>query len=175
MEKFEIVSGNVIVSDPCYSLNTWCQGELSNVKKGVWNVKTTKLSKRIDDARISEIIVKHDDNHRKNLAWEMQGFEVGVDSGQAGIFDKDYYQKDEVVKGYILATNPHTGNPIADNDPWYSVCCKKTLSKEGYGVIPYGAVSSSGYGDGGYTCYTSKNKMGEIDAIKIVFIDENYS
>lgn len=162
MEKFEIVSGTVLVSDPCYPIGTWCQGELSNVKKGVWNVKTTKHSKRI-----AEIIVKHDDNKTKPK-WQIQDFEVGVDSGQAGVFDKDYYRKDEIVKGYILANNPK-------DEPWYSVCCEKTLSKERYGVIPYGAVSSSGYGDGGYTCYTSKNKMGEIDAIKIVFIDENYS
>ena len=40
------------------------------------------------------------------------------------------------------------------------------------GVMPYGAVSSSGFGDGGYVCYTHEGDTGEIDFAFIVFIDE---
>ena len=37
-----------------------------------------------------------------------------------------------------------------------------------------GFVSSSGWGDGGYTCYTAKNEDGQIVGIKIVFIEPDY-
>lgn len=36
----------------------------------------------------------------------------------------------------------------------------------------YGVVSSSGFGDGGYACYTHADKSGEIDFACIVFIEE---
>ena len=45
-----------------------------------------------------------------------------------------------------------------------------TLSKMSAGVLPYGAVSSSGFGDGGYTCYTHADENGVIDFAFIVFI-----
>ena len=32
---FELTNGSVMVSDPCYDVGTWCQGELNNVKTGV--------------------------------------------------------------------------------------------------------------------------------------------
>ena len=34
--KFEIKSGKVVLSDPCYELGTWCQGIVNNVKNGEW-------------------------------------------------------------------------------------------------------------------------------------------
>lgn len=41
----------------------------------------------------------------------------------------------------------------------------------GYYCHPfYGAVSSSGFGDGGYTCYTHADENGVIDFAFIVFI-----
>lgn len=34
--SFDVHSGELIVSDPCYSLGTWCQGKLENVRNGEW-------------------------------------------------------------------------------------------------------------------------------------------
>ena len=34
MDEFEIVSGTLICSDPCYDIPTWCQGIVENVKNG---------------------------------------------------------------------------------------------------------------------------------------------
>ena len=31
-----IESGSVVVSDPCYTIPTWCQGIVDNVKNGRW-------------------------------------------------------------------------------------------------------------------------------------------
>lgn len=53
-------------------------------------------------------------------------------------------------------------------EPWYNANCD-ILSKMA-GVIPYGTVSSSGFGDGSYYCYYIEDNS-EIVAIKIVFIN----
>ena len=47
-----------------------------------------------------------------------------------------------------------------------------TLSEMSAGVMPYGVVSSSGFGDGSYVCYTHKGSDGEIDFAFVIFIDE---
>ena len=36
------LSENVMVSDPCYSLDTWCQTKLNNVLPGIYNVQVEK-------------------------------------------------------------------------------------------------------------------------------------
>lgn len=35
--SFEVSSGALRVTDPCYSLDTWCAGQLQNVMNGEWN------------------------------------------------------------------------------------------------------------------------------------------
>ena len=45
------------------------------------------------------------------------------------------------------------------------------MSRVSAGVIPYGAVSSSGYGDGGYAAVKHLAKDGQVDFMFIVFID----
>jgi len=92
-----------------------------------------------------------------------QPFEVGVDSGQAGFFDDAFYQNDTVFEEL-----PAPG--FAIGDLWYRHVCDITLSKMSAGVLPYGVVSSSGFGDGGYTCYTHADENGVIDFAFIVFI-----
>ena len=34
--KFDVVSGRLAVSDPCYDEDVWCRGELENAKNGYW-------------------------------------------------------------------------------------------------------------------------------------------
>jgi hypothetical protein len=83
-------------------------------------------------------------------------FEVGVDSGQAGIYDEDYYRQ------------YHSEDDC--NDDWYGDICDLTTpfgTKDGKCV-----VSSSGYGDGGYDCYLLKDKNNEVVGFQIVFIED---
>ena len=84
-------------------------------------------------------------------------------TGQAGFFDDAFYQNDTVFEDL-----PAPG--FAIGDLWYRHVCDITLSKMSAGVLPYGAVSSSGFGDGGYTCYTHADENGVIDFAFIVFI-----
>lgn len=34
---FEVISGKLVVSDPCYAEDLWCCNALENVRNGVWN------------------------------------------------------------------------------------------------------------------------------------------
>ena len=150
--------------------------------------------------RVSAIEVVHKDYERPE-EFQAELFEVGVDSGQAGIFDYDYY------------VQYHTNNkdwPHVDDD-WYGKVCRLTYEKitnpnyeafnwdvpnesnadkmkryeehthsdkywpyierlTGNTIDNLGLVSSSGFGDGGYDCWTSKNEDGKIIAIRVEFI-----
>lgn len=158
---FEVSSGTVIVSDPCYKLPVKSyQGELENVKKGTWNASVT-----INEGRCGELIATHSESPKRLVRWKRAPFEVGVDSGQAGIFDKSVYDNEETV------TEEPKFTFSRPDYKWYCMCCDRTLYTDiRAGVVPGGAVSQSGYGDGGYDCYTIKDRDGEIIAIKIVFI-----
>jgi len=89
-----ITLGNKIaISDPCYELGTWCQGTLENILPGEYNCSYNYDE---NESRISFIHIAHSSlsNDMLNEAIansEAADFEVGVDSGMAGIYDYDYY------------------------------------------------------------------------------------
>lgn len=97
------LGSKVTVSDPCYNLGTWCQGVLENVLPGEYN-----CSYNFDEneGRVSYMYVSHnslDEKTVRNIVayTEAEDFEVGVDSGMAGIYDYDYYaahHKDDLDK-----------------------------------------------------------------------------
>lgn len=150
----------VRVSDPCYSMNVWCAGTISNIKQGIYNCYVTFVDKGEWGVRVSAIELWHQnfDNSSIERPMDKVDFEVGVDSGQAGIFDLNYYIKN---------------HPISNE--WYDKVRKCTFSK---GKLDANTmdnkcfVSSSGYGDGGYDCYTAQVN-GKIVAIKIEFISDD--
>lgn len=170
--QFEIVSGRVFVSDPCYEPDGHCQVILENVHNGLWTMKMIHSTEGAWGRRVAELVCTANDC-RPETGWQVVG-EMGVDSGQGGIFDAKYYRND------AIAENPdykYEDSPLVDvegdGDNWYNLCCDRTLAEEfnGGSVIPYGAVSSSGYGDGIYNVHVQYAKK-EIVAIRIVFIGD---
>lgn len=202
MKKTIKLGEKVMVSDPCYGLNTWCQGVLENVLPGTYNCNVEYSDEGDWGVRVSAIEVTHED-----YAYEMfepEDFEVGVDSGQAGIFDYDYYCQyhtdsndrehvdDDWYNRVGDLTLERVKNPNYERFNWdvpnepieakikrydeYEASEKYWMYLEKLTANPIdnlGFVSSSGYGDGGYTCYTSKNKDGKINAIRIEFISDD--
>lgn len=170
--NFEVTSGELITSDPCYDLDTWCMGVLKGVKKGSWHAYSM-----IEDSeeRNSALIIYHESVSKTDASYYFSGayklntapFEVGVDSGQAGFFDSTVYKNDATVP-----TDFNLGLDWKDRG-WYGMCARLTLSDKGAGVVPGGAVSSSGYGDGGYSCRYFMNENHEIIYADIVFIGED--
>lgn len=152
MEQIQL-GKRVRVSDPCYGTDVWCSGVVENVREGKYNVEVQIADAGMWGKRVKSLSVIHTDyNGPRN--YEQTDFEVGVDSGQAGIYDEDYYNQ------------YHTNHDC--NDDWYEDICDLTN--------PYGTkddkcvVSSSGYGDGGYDCYTITDSNGEVVGITIDYL-----
>ena len=156
---FNVSSGKVIVSDPCYDRGTLCAGLLENVKNGTWNASVDVLSSSETHGwgkRVGTLYAYTKHSLSSFQQHTVAKFEVGVDSGQAGIFCDSVY--------------PHGSTGEYGEDGFYGICCNLTLSNEQAGVLLGGVVSSSGYGDGGYTCSYLRDENGEIVSIRITFI-----
>lgn len=109
------LGSKVMVSDPCYGLGTWCQGVLENVLPGNYKCDVEYSDEGDWGERVSAIEVVHE-NYDRPAEFKPEDFEVGVDSGQAGIFDYDYYAK------------YHTDSKERDHvdDEWYDRLYDKT-------------------------------------------------
>ena len=168
--SFRVVSGRVVVSDPCYEIGVWCQGVLEKVRKGQWASHVSLAQEGACDTCVAELIARRTPPaNPSNPRWIEERFEVGVDSGQAGIFDMAHYRDDRSAQ----AVERLSRETICPEEPWYSLCCDRTSGSEmGAGVIPHGVVSSSGFGDGSYRCFTQRDCAGYIIAIRIVFITD---
>jgi hypothetical protein len=175
MEKsFEVISGELVCSDPCYSLDVWCMGVVDNVKKGTWVADVERSDEGDWGNRIAMLSVRHID-HNSNTPLELENelpFVGGVDSGQFGFFDKDFYRNDESAKD-LGKYNFSPDYDREEGDQWYRACANLTLDSEQWGVLPNGVVSSSGFGDGSYGVFGEKNAEGEYVAFSVVFIWED--
>jgi len=181
---FECVSGNFDISDPCYAKDVWCRGVLENVKKGTWIAEIEKAEYGDWGERIWILSAKHLSESLKTnasnghncpeggLQMKLANFDVGVDSGQAGIFDSQYYKDGSV---FDKKCNFYRGHEDEENleEQWYGHCCDITLLEPGAGVIPHGVVSRSGIGDGSYYCYVMIDENTEIVEVTIVFLNED--
>ena len=179
---FELTTPVMRVSDPCYEKDTWCAGEVDNCRPGTWEAATMKLDQGLWGVRNASIAVRFSESsttfedifeswedgrvEAKMDGWDICPFEVGVDSGQAGFFDDAKYHDNSIFDG-----RPAPKHNFGDR--WYNECCDMTLTPVGAGIIPFGAVTSSGYGDGGYSAYKHTNAEGIVDAMLIIFIDDD--
>lgn len=161
---FQTSSGTLVVSDPCYEYELGISGIVEETAVGTWigfidQIDTGNLGKRC-----ALVCAYHESIKIEDVTnWEVCNFIVGVDSGQAGIFERQIYRVDESV---IEETT------FIPEDRWYSSCCDQTLSELRAGVINGGVVSSSGFGDGCYEAFFAKNAEGKVIAVQIVFITE---
>jgi len=177
--QFTMETTTMRVSDPCYNKDVWCCGVLEDCITGTWNAYIKEGEYYEFGKRIGLLVVQHVNCQRdlKNLRAIMRfcpvdftntNLVVGVDSGQAGFFDDKYYNDTESVDLENLETDfsdSSWGEPC-----WYHACCDLTLSKQRAGVIPYGAVSSSGMGDGTYQCFVHYNDDGLVDMAILSFL-----
>lgn len=162
--EFVVTDNVLVISDPCYEPGTWCMGHILDVRPGTWAAQIGICQDPRWGERVAYLAAYHQDCPDKALLTKYEAhFEVGVDSGQAGIFDRAHYQDQAVVSD--------VPDPIGE-DRWYNACCHQTLHTEHHaGVIPYGVVSSSGYGDGGYTCHFFSTGKGRETTVWGVVID----
>lgn len=170
------LSENVMVSDPCYSPDTWCQTKLKNVYPGEYNVDIQKSDEGDWGTRVAVLQVVHKGyimECEDETNWE-QHSECGVDSGQCGIFCMTSYRNDEIVPSITTPESDFSlgnyRNDTEGGDRWYEAMCKFTLSNEQSGVYDTGVVTSSGIGDGMYPMDVVYNDDEEIVGIRITYL-----
>lgn len=175
IQTFKIESGKVVVSDPSHKDSY----TLENVKIGTWQARVQYPEDSTFEDNIAVLITNHVDFDEQKFncdsigeqldSWDYAEFDVFVDSGQAGIFDVKYYRNDDSFPNDYKLKNVFK-NPDGTVDKFYGACCDATLSKQQWGTLPFGAISSSGLGDGQYPCFIHRNDKDEIDAILILFM-----
>ena len=162
---FEITSGAMRATDPCYDMETWCADTITDVVNGTWEIEAI----RGDENRVAMLIARHA-VHGSNLPLEyideeMSG-EYGVDSGQFGFFDNARYAAEQ-------------GGDYNEMGSFYNEICNTTMPRSDTGEYSeqtdfsfrdYGAVSSSGYGDGSYSVYVTYGYDGDVIAIMVEFM-----
>lgn len=177
--KFEVVSGKMVLSDPCYKLGTWCQSVVENVKNGTW-VGVLEQSNEVGwGVRNSILISMNVEAMKKNPKLEMELMSSGdlinwggVDSGQFGHFDYNNYRKDDNAIDVPKVWEDEWESK--EGDKFYRACCYQTLETEdSFGVVPFGVLSSSGYGDGSYPTYGIKDEDGQWVGFITIFIGED--
>ena len=161
---FEQETTRMRVSDPCYDKETWCAGTIENVRPGVYEAVVGQSDEGGWGVRVAELSIRHEDAGRNRIEWHESDIDVGVDSGQAGVFDDKYFKCDSEADGY-----KHECDKICADEAFYSMCCDLTIRPQQAGVLPHGCVSSSGYGDGSYVCQVGEQD-GEVVALRIIFI-----
>ena len=190
---------SVYVSDPCYSLGTWCQALVDNLKPG----KYIGYMKKADfgpggfgGIRVTDIWITHTDYpHLYPVKILDETIDIGVDSGQAGIYDREYYEKHHTpelnerwydkqfnliyeydIKGKKFREPCPVINKKTNKLEWVYPDPKKPKQERRLGIVMdrKGVVSLSGFGDGSYDLYARKNKEGQIIGLRINFIDLRY-
>ena len=171
MEQIQLTE-EVMVSDPCYTVGTWCQTKLGNVLPGKYNWSVGYTDEGSWGTRVANVMVLHESyDDDDSIDWEDHS-EVGVDSGQCGIFSMTSYRNDEIAEGI---TTPPTDFDLPfdeEGDKWYEKMCKFTLSKDQYGKYDTGVVTSSGLGDGMYPVEVAYDND-KVIGIRITYLDNS--
>jgi len=184
--SFEVTSGKVVVTDPCYERGTWCAGVLDGVRNGRW-LGYAFIAPSDFGICVHELTIHHADLGDEEVELQLADFEVGVDSGKAGIFDEAMYPSGKKLETWDSKSSKRieTDCPFdyRNEAGFYKRACNASRGGERstskwipptmVGVMPEGVVSSSGIGDGSYECQYHRNADGEIDYITIIFIDED--
>lgn len=148
-----------IVTDPCYSLDTWCTYIVNNVLPGEYKTSVKLVDGGSWGKRVSELSAIHSEYITTPLEWELISDNIGVDSGQCGIYDFSYRLS--------------KGNNVHDS-LFYKKACKCTDREDYFGEQEdSGVTSRTGYGDGTYDLYMATNDDVDVVGIKVVYIDED--
>lgn len=161
--NFTVKSGRINISDPCYSNEVACRGDVLAVNgewachiamsdEGSFGRKITRLSAWSIDI----------DPNAEEITRRIAPFTIGVDSGSVGIFDFDQY--------------PPQGSSFGTEDNgFFSKCHSLVAGEDQAGIVEIkdhkmGVVSRSGFGNGGYKAMLWENEHGRTEEIEIAFI-----
>lgn len=161
---FIVESGELIVTDPAYGVDekNTKQIKLSNVKKGEWTARITYTEE--DYVQSLQIFYGKNNLSKK---WNICDDLIGVDSGQAGIFDISLFGRDSAIPYEVKNVNNIEIN--RSGLKYYVACADMVTSDFQGGIVPGGAVSMSGYGDGLYSVEVNYNVSKELIGVRVSF------
>jgi len=165
-QAFQVTSGALRVTDPCYEMDVWCAETIEDVRNGTW-LATTGFDQR---GNVACLMIRHESAEAIDSAnascfrsTDQEDVSIGVDSGQAGFFDLAPYKAQADTRGDASQDTAHSA--------FYNRVCEITNAKKAFGVIEFGAVSRSGYGDGDYRLLMRRDAKGSLIAAMIAFIE----
>ncbi|KAF0979758.1 hypothetical protein FDP41_000911 [Naegleria fowleri] len=121
--------------------------------------------------------IEKNEFHEKELegGWYVMKLGVGVDVAMAGIYDQKYFND-----ASVLELEKKQNRSAIDLNFKFSFFSEwqeyvnKVMEQRNYPnsiPVPYGIISSSGYGDGCYACLFKKSED-QVVAVKLVFVNE---
>ena len=125
---FDVSCGQIRVSDPCYEKASSGGFTVDNVVNGKWLAYFDY--DRFGDSVTCVFAVHNMYRYEASVSDLHEVAQIGVDSGQAGIFDKVYYDANQ-------------GGEYDELDTFYGKCCQITEDKACGIVEKCGVVSSS--------------------------------
>lgn len=174
---FEMTSQTMRVSDPCYDRDVWCCGTFGKCKTGTWEAGVLKTDMGDWGVRCAVLAVRHKETGpdysviRQRKVYQMK--DGGLERRSMWVLT--LVRQASMTRRSIRTTRSSRVCPslsMTTETFGTTHACDITLSERSAGVMPYGVVSSSGFGDGSYVCYTHKGSDGEIDFAFVIFIDE---
>lgn len=144
--RFMVEGNELIVTDPYYGLEeeTDLQLMLSNVKSGSWTAAIIYT----EDEWVKQLLVFERDKKRSGK-WHRQEQPIGVDSALAGIFDGTAYRQHQAMEFETVVS--------ADDQA---------------GIVSFGAVSTSGFGDGLYDVDIQYDISRQIIGVRVNFAED---
>ena len=106
----------------------------------------------------SDTSANFDHSTELDSTWQDSGIDVGVDSGQAGFFDEFLFDG--------LCHAPEM------KEEFYRQVCDLTCGEKQWGTHLAGVVSSTGYGDGSYTCMVRRDDHGQAIEAVILYLTQ---
>lgn len=155
------LGNKVVVSDPCYKSGTLCMIEDLPVVPGTYGAHIVFDTESL---RVLSLTVWHKDyspGEAKCTDEEWLSDYINVDSGQAGIYDADYFYTYHDKSVYNSA----------EYHDWYTAACSCTTDDTSYADVMDDScvISRAGWGDGAYAVGVNRNAAGDIIAITVFY------
>lgn len=169
---FKIESGQIVVKDPGSEVEL--SGECFDMIIPVHNGRWYAYANMVDDVyggaqRVAALMCINKKIHKNRPTWKYIT-STSVDTGQAGFFDIEHFQRDsDVDDKYSKFLGSYEGTE--EGAIWYDMCCGVTNNKA-VGTIPYGVVSSAGSGDGSYGVFGMKTED-KYSKLIVVYYEED--